>query len=615
MINSIKRMLLGNPLGNEALHEEKFSVFWGLPVLSSDAISSVGYATEEILLVLVPVIGVLSFTYMIKISAAIILLLVILTFSYRQTIEAYPNGGGAYIVASDNLGHIAGITAGSALAIDYVLTVAVSITSGVASFASAFTGLQHHLVLTCLIVLVIIMLGNLRGIRDSAKLFGIPAYGFMLGIIVMTIYGVIKFKVMGHPVPQISPVAVKTAGSVTVFLILRAFSSGCAAITGVEAVSNAVPNFKEPAPNHARRTLFMLSILVFFMFGGVSLLGYITKVGPMPGQTVLALIAQTVFGKSIMYYYVIFFTMLILSLAANTAYADFPLLVALIARDGYLPRQFSQRGDRLSFSKGIIALSCIAGFLIIIFNANTNLLIPLYAVGVFMSFTLSQFGMFMKWRRTKGSHWHYKAFVNGLGAVVTATTVIIIGTTKFISGAWIVIIIIPIMVTIMLKIKRHYNQLAEQLRVETQDMSLIDFSHDVYRNNIAIVPIDTINKASIRALKYGRTIANNVIAFNVSIDEDTEKKLKQKWALLNTDIPLVVKYSPYRKIEEPLINFINTFEIDHKHGDMVTIIIPQFMVKKWWHNILHNHTRLFISQRLMKRKHVVIATMPFKLNN
>lgn len=615
MVEWIKKFFIGKPLNNEALGEEKYGVLWGLPILSSDAISSVAYATEEILLILIPVIGVLAYKQVMTISAAIIILLFILMLSYRQTIESYPNGGGAYMVAKENLGVIAGVCAGSALSVDYILTVAVSISSGTASIISAFPALQKHAIAISLFILLVIMLGNLRGISESAKMFSIPAYAFMIAILAMLVYGLFKYKVLGIIPPQPNPTALSATGSITIFLLLKAFSSGCAAVTGVEAVSNAVPNFKTPSTKHAKTTLLILAILVFILFGGVSLLANIYHVVPVAGKTVLAQIAEEIFGKSIMYYYIIFTTMIILSMAANTAFTGFPMLVAVMAREGYLPRQLSQRGDRLSYSKGIIALSCIAALLIIIFKADTHLLIPLYAVGVFLSFTLSQFGMLRKWLKHKGQHWHYKAFINGLGAAVTCATVIIIGTTKFVYGAWIVVVIIPIMVTVTLRIKRHYDQLAEQLRIEVEDFPAIDFTHDIYRKNIVIVPIDSINKASVRALKYAKTISNNVIAFNISIDEEAEKKIKEKWRMLNTDIPLVVKYSPFRKIEEPLFKFIETFEIDHKHGDMVTIVLPQFMVKRRWHNVLHNHTRLFISNGLMKRKHIVIATMPFNLKN
>lgn len=614
MIDTLKRWVIGKPLENKALHDEKYSVAMGLPILSSDAISSVAYATEEILLVLYPVIGVLAYGRMLEVSAAIVGLLILLTFSYRQTIENYPNGGGAYIVAKENLGLIPGISAGAALSVDYILTVAVSISAGTAAIISAFPELETHRVLICLIILLLVMIGNLRGITESAKIFSIPPYAFILGMLAMIVVGVIKFGVQGVTEIKAIERELSVEGSVTILLLLRAFSSGCSALTGVEAVSNAVPNFKEPTTKHAKQTLLFLAFIVLVVFGGISILANLYRVAPVEGKTVLSQIAESIFGKGVMYYYIQATTAVILAMAANTAYSGFPLLVSVIAQEGYAPRQFAMRGDRLSYSNGIIVLSAVAGILIIVFRGDTHLLIPLYAVGVFISFTLSQSGMFMKWVRSKGKGWLYKAIINGLGALVTGAAVLIIGATKFIHGAWIVIILIPLMVLIMLKVKTHYISVAKQLRIERDELAAMDLETNLYRNRV-IVPIASVNKASIRAMRYAKTISDNVTAFNVAINDEDKDRIEKKWALLRTDIPLIVKNSPYRKIISPLLDFIESTEYDLKKGDIITVIIPQFSVRAWWHKILHNHTRLFISNELLTHKHIVVATIPLRLKN
>lgn len=618
MLDKMKRLLIGKPLKNEAIAGQKYNVLFGLPILASDPISSVAYASEEILLVLVPAVGFLAYRNLIFISLAIIGLLLILTFSYRQTIRAYPNGGGAYIVASDNLGRAAGITAGAALSVDYILTVAVSISSGTAAITSAFPALARFTVPICLGILLLIMLGNLRGIRESSHLFSLPTYAFIASILLMIIVGLIgHFTGLIHPRPLPMSALPATGNPATLLIMLSAFANGCAALTGVEAVSNAIPNFREPQIKNARRVLMLLSFFVLICFGGISMLANIYKVIPhTAGPTVLSQIASSIFGNSPFYYLIQATTALILVMAANTSFSDFPLLFSLIASDGYAPRQLSQRGDRLSFSNGILALSAVAALLIIVFRGNTNALIPLYAVGVFISFTLSQFGMFQHWlkRRGKEKNWLGKAAVNGLGTLVTTVVVIIIAVTKFVHGAWIVVIIIPIFVLLMLKVKKHYKDVARQLKVEPDELSETDISSDSYRNRV-IVPVESINRASIRALRYARSISDNVIAFNVSTDEESGHKLRDRFSSLKTDIPMHITYSPYRKVFEPLLQFIESEEYDYKKGDMITVIIPQFEVKKRWQRILHNGSGKSIERRLLKYKHIVIATMPLQLKD
>jgi amino acid transporter len=613
MKNKLKSVLIGRPLRNEAIGGQKYSVFLGLPILASDAISSVAYASEQILIVLIPAIGVLAYAQLSYISAAIIALLLILTFSYRQTIHSYPNGGGSYIVASDNLGKIPGITAGASLAVDYILTVAVSISSGTAAITSAFPVLYPFRVIICVLILLFIMLGNLRGIKESSRMFSIPTYAFIFVMLTMIVVGITNY--LTGNVNSAPPVNLPAqTQSITVFLILSAFANGCTALTGVEAVSNAIPNFQKPQIKNAQKVLLLLSLFVLLLFGGISILANIYHVGIIRDRTVLSQIAAAIFTGNFrfMFYIVQATTAIILAMAANTSFSDFPLLVSLMAKDGFAPRQLSMRGDRLSFSNGILLLSAIAAVLIIVFSGDTDLLIPLYAVGVFISFTLSQFGMFKRWLTRHEKGWHYKAVINGVGALVTFVVASIIAATKFTRGAWIVVIVIPLMIIMMLKVKRHYQAVAKQLKLEPEQLAEEDIEHDTYRNRV-ILPIESINRASIRALRYAKTISENVIAFNVSLDEESGEKVKQRFGLMNTDIPLYVRYSPYRKVAEPLLDFIQSEEYDLKKGDMITVIMPQFVVNKWWQRLLHNGSGSSIERQLLKHKHIVIATMPLQL--
>lgn len=614
MLKRIKQVLIGKPLKNEEIHGQKYSIFRGLPILASDPISSVAYASEEILIILVPAIGVLAYRELGFISAGIILLLLILTFSYRQTIQTYPNGGGAFIVASDNLGTIPGVTAGASLAVDYILTVAVSISSGTAAITSAFPVLYPYTVPICLVILLGIMLGNLRGIRESSRMFSIPTYAFIVTMLITVFFGIGRYLTGGVSAQATTVPVPQQTQPITAVLLLSAFANGCAALTGVEAVSNAIPNFKKPQVKNAQHVLLLLSFFVLLLFGGVSILANLYHAIPQTGNTVLSQIAFGIYGNTPMYYIVQATTAVILVMAANTSYSDFPLLMSLIGNAGFAPRQLSQRGDRLSFSNGILFLSAIAAILIVVFRGNTNLLIPLYAIGVFISFTLSQFGMFKRWVTHREGHWLHKAVINGIGALVTATVVLIIGTTKFRRGAWIVIIVIPLLVFVMLRIKKHYLAVAKQLRIEPEELGKADVDHAAYRNRV-IVLMSSVNRASIRALRYAETISDHVVAFNVSIDPESGEKIRQRYSLLQTKVPLHIKYSPYRKIVDPLLEFIDSEEYQYTKGDMITVIVPEFEVRKRWQRILHNGTGQYIAKRLLKYKHIVVATMPLQLKD
>jgi amino acid transporter len=577
------KFLIGESLKTEELKGQKLNVFWGLPILSSDAISSVAYAGEEILWVLIPVIGMMAYKYMFLASLCIVFLMFVVTLSYRQTIDAYPGGGGSYVVAKDNLGKIPGLVAGASLTIGYILTVAVSASAGTAAITSAIPEILHYKVLITILLILVMTIGNLRGLRESSKTFGTPTYIFMILILAMIVWGIFKVKVLGYTpmpvykVPQIT-------GDITLFLFLRAFSSGCTALTGIEAVSNAIPNFEEPSQKNAKMVLGLLSLVVFLIFGGLSYLATLYHAVPNSQVTVVAQIASQVFGNNILFYVVQGATAIILILASNTAFAGLPMLLAYIAKDGFAPRQFAKRGKRLGYSNGIVTLSIISIILVIIFKSDTHYLMPLYAVGVFISFTLSQLGMFIRWRRKKQHAWRRKSIINGIGAFITFVTAVILGITKFISGAWIVFIVIPILVYFMLIIKKHYSEVARQLKLSINEMPKeINFKD---QKRYVIVPIDTLNKSFLKALNYARTISDNIIIFHVSVDDMTTEKLLKKWNEYNNeynmDIPIIVKKSPYRSIVGPLVKFIESEEYSAGPKDTVTVVLPQFVVTKWW---------------------------------
>ena len=613
MIKKIKRLLIGRPLSNEELQGEKFNVLWGLPILSSDAISSVAYAGEEILWVLIPIIGLMAYKYMFYAALSIVALMLILVLSYRQTIDSYPNGGGSYIVAKDNLGTIPGLVAASALLIDYILTVSVSASAGTAAVTSAATFLLPFKVEITLVFIFLITLGNLRGIRESSRMFGIPTYLFIASMLAMIVIGLFKVYVLGY-VPTAVYSVPQAAGEVTIFLLLRAFASGCTALTGIEAVSNGIPNFSEPSQKRAKTVLALLAVLVLFIFGGTSFLARIYHAVPNYEVTVVSQIASQVFGTGIMYYVVQVTTAIILIMAANTSFSGLPLLLSLIARDGFAPRQFARRGARLSYSNGIIVLSIMASLLVIVFRGETHLLLPLYAIGVFVSFTLSQTGMSVKWLSHRDSGWIHKAVINGVGALITFVTVIIIAYTKIHHGAWIVMILIPLFVTLMLRTKAHYDDVARQLKLTPEDIEEETELVDVKKH--VIVLVDTLNKASLKAISYARSITDeeNVIAFHVSNNPEESKKLREKWKCSKLDIPLIVKYSSAKEVVKPLADYIESKEHPSNPGDMITVVMPQFVVRHWWESIFHNKTADSIQEKLLQDRHIAVISVPYVLD-
>jgi amino acid transporter len=612
MKKQIRKVLFGRPLRTAELKKEKLGVLWGLPMLSSDAISSVAYAGQEMLLVMLPAVGIMAYGKMSLLSWCIIGLLGILVISYRQTIDAYPGGGGAFTVAKENLGTIPGMMAGAALTVGYIMTVAVSISSGVEQIVSAFQILIPYKVAIAVGLVLLLMVGNLRGVRESAKMFGLPAYAFILGMLIMIGTGAFKVA-MGYNPPEPNLDFGKPVAAVSMLLLLKAFAAGCTALTGVEAVSNSVPNFKKPAAKHAKMVLLLLALIILVLFAGTSAIANIYHVVPGEDGALLILIAREIFGNSFMYYYITATTFIILILAANTAFSGFPVLVAVMSKEEFAPKQLSMRGDRLSFDNGIIALSVIAILLIVGFSADVTSLIGLYAIGVFISFTLSQTGMLMRWLRSADPKRKFKAFINGFGAFITALVSLIIAVAKFTEGAWIVIVLIPLMVFLMDKVNMHYYSVRRQLDVSKEELAEEEYFDQAYKNKI-IVPIENLNMTSVRTLRYAMTISDNVVAFHISMDDEDADRTQAEFDALELDIPLVIKMSPYRKVVDPLLRYIESSEYDRSPGDMITVLISDFMIKKWWHRFLHNNTTHYIEKSLLKHKHIVVSIMPYQLH-
>jgi amino acid transporter len=603
--SSLKRLLLGRPIPTHLAHHERLSRVTGLAVLSSDALSSVAYATEEILRVLV-IGGLASLTFALPIGGAIAVLLGLVAFSYRQTIHAYPSGGGAYIVSKDNLGTNAALVAAAALLIDYTLTVAVSIAAGVAAVTSAFPSLHVNRVELSLAFLVVLAVGNLRGIRESGRIFAIPTYFFIGMILVLLGVGVFRFATGDiHPIVTTDPTPVG-AGMLGWFMLLTAFSNGCTAMTGVEAVSNGVPAFRPPEGKNAAQTLVAMAVLAITMFVGITLLAQAYHIVPSQTETVVSQIARGTFGgRGTLYFGVQLATMLILVLAANTAYADFPRLASIVARDGYLPRQFANQGDRLAFSNGIVALSLFAALLLIVFEGDTHALIPLYMIGVFISFTLSQTGMVVHWRKLRDSGWRASAFVNGLGAVATAVVLVIVTMTKAVEGAWIIIVLIPVLVAVFKATRRHYAHVASQL-------SLKGWRGEGRRHSTVLVPIGGVHRAVLQATAYARSLSEDVRALFVDTDPAATERVRQDWQQWGNGTTLVVLPSPYRSLMEPLLEYIDQLQTAHP-DDYVTVILPEFVPRRWWQHLLHNQRALLIKGALLFRPRVVVTSVPFHL--
>jgi amino acid transporter len=601
----LKRILIGQPMESTKLSEEKLPKWKALAVFSSDALSSVAYATEEILLVL-SIVGLSALFFSIPISFAILGLLLIVTISYRHIIHAFPTGGGAYIVAREHIGTNVSLVAGSALMIDYVLTVAVSISSGVAALLSAFPYLLPWKVEIAILFILLLMILNLRGIRESATIFAYPTYLFVFSVIILLVFGGIHLLTEGwigytQNIEQNSLQQTSTAG--LLYIIARAFSSGCSAMTGVEAISNGVPSFRPKSPKNAAITLIWMSILLGSMFLGITFLSAGFGITPVENKTVISQIAAGIFGIGPIYFFFQIVTMLILILAANTSFAGFPQLVSIIAKDGYLPRSLAARGDRLVFSNGIILLSLLAIVLVSLFSGDTHALIPLYAVGVFLSFTIGQYGLVKKLWAEK--HRFIEVAAIALGTLTTGLVTIITAVAKFTSGAWLVIITIPLLVCVFKKIREHYIKLGKQLILD-QRMETVPPSTRV------IIPISGISKTVDQSISYAKCISKDITAFSVVFNKEQEQTIRATWEKWYPDIKLDVVYSPYRTILQPLLDYLNKQE-NHKEGTFVTILMPQFITKKWWHVLLHNQTAVYLRFYLIWKKDIVVSTLPFHL--
>lgn len=598
---SLKRLLVGSPLPTAEEKYERLSKTTALAVFSSDALSSVAYATEEILLVLV-LAGSVGLPQSWPIALGIGALLLIVTTSYRQTIHAYPMGGGAYTVAKENLGTYPGLVAASALLIDYVLTVSVSVAAGVAAITSAVPVLYEHRVALGVLAVGAITLANLRGVKESGKLFAVPTYLFIFSCSALVLVGFAEAFLAGTPAPR-PRIAVKQ--DLTLFLLLRAFASGCTALTGIEAISNGVQAFKSPEAKNASTTLGWMAGILLTLFLGITALSNLYRVVPKEGETLVSQLAKQVFEGNPFYYVIQATTAMILILAANTSFADFPRLASILARDRFVPAQLANRGDRLVFSNGIIALGVLSSTLIWLFGGSTHALIPLYAVGVFLAFTLSQAGMVRHWllRREKG--WHGHALINGLGATATGLVLAVIAATKFIHGAWIVIALIPLLVLKFSRVHDHYVSFAQQVSLE-------GFEPPKILDHIVIVPVPGLHRGVIAALEYARSLSPHVQAVYVDLDVEATERLRARWSQWEHEIPLVILDSPYRSVLGPLVEYIGAVQRRSKNG-LVTVVLPEIVPARWWHYLLHNQTAIFIRAALRLKRGVIVTDVPYHL--
>ncbi|HYU39214.1 MAG TPA: APC family permease [Acidimicrobiia bacterium] len=610
----LKRLLVGRPIPTVEQEQQRIPKTIALAVFSSDAISSTAYATEEILFV--TAVGgsslMLGLDSLIPIAIGVAILLAIVTASYRQTIYAYPSGGGSYIVSRENLGEGPSLVAGASLLVDYMLTVAVSISAGVAAIVSipAFHGLATHRVELALGLIAFIAIANLRGIKESGRLFAAPTYIYIFTLGALVVYGLFRTYFGDiHPVP-FDPKAFEGSrvegGTLGLFLILKGFSSGAVALTGVEAISNGVPAFRRPESKNAATTLTWMATILGSLFFGVSLLAHRLHPYPSHDETVISQLGRAVFGDGPVYVLLQFATAAILTLAANTAYADFPRLSSIIARDGYLPRQLANRGDRLVFSNGILVLSGLAGLLIVAFGGITNALIPLYAVGVFASFTLSQSGMVIHHLRLREPGWKRNLVINVVGAIATFVVLLIIAITKFTSGAWVPIIVIPAIVLLFKGIHGHYQRVGAKLSIPPD-----------YRpppmNHTMVVLVGGLHRGVLDALAYAKSLnPTHIAAVSVVSDEEQQERIEKIWAERNIDVPLEIVYDPYREVTTPILRYID--EIDARwDNDIITVLIPEFVVEHWWGHLLHNQTALLLKGRLLFRKGTVVTSIPYHL--
>jgi amino acid transporter len=621
-LDNLRRLLIGSPLPTSAHHEERFSNAEALAILSSDALSSVAYATQEIVLVL-GMAGSAALGLSVPITGLIIGLMLIVATSYRQTIKAYPLGGGSYRVSQDNLGKIPGLVAGASLSIDYVLTVAVSVAAGIAALTSYFPGLDPYRVPLCLVAVLLVMVTNLRGVSSSAKLLSFPTYLFIAVVMLMLVVGGIK--ALGGSLPvlgadqQAKLLAHASEGgsmlAIGPVLLMRAFSSGCAALTGIEAISDSVAAFRPVEWRNARRVLTVMVLLLATMFGGISALAHHAGlVYTEHGPTLLYQLGQLIFGNGVLLAVLQLATLLILLLAANTAYADFPRLAAFLAQDGFLPRQLASLGDRLVFSNGIFALSGCAALLLVIFNASVTRLIPLYAVGVFISFTLSQAGMVVHWWKQQGSGWLGKALVNGVGAAITTVVALVLLYSKFSYGAWLVLVAIPLLIALFLRIRNHYDDVARRLRMSGDKLLKLP-APPVDGGMPTVVLVGQLHRGSFEAVRFARSVASELVAVHVDLGGDRTQAFIEQWERQVPGVRLVVLQSPYRSLVDPVVDFVKQFEVEHRkdRNRFCMVVLPVFVTQHRWENLLHNQSTILLRQALREQGTRVATTVGFYL--
>jgi amino acid transporter len=612
----LKRVLLGRPLATSEQDHQRLPKAIALSTFSSDAISSTAYATEEILFVIA--VGgsslALGLSKLVPISIAVALLLTVVVASYRQTIFAYPSGGGSYIVSRENLGEYPSLVAGASLLVDYVLTVAVSISAGVAAIISlpAFRDLADSRVALCLGLIGLLTLANLRGLKESGRLFAVPTYIYIVSLGALLLVGLLRsFFGDVDPVtfdPERAEHVKQAGGTLGLFLILRGFSSGAVALTGVEAISNGVPAFRRPEARNAAVTMTVMGALLGSLFIGVSVLAHRLQPYPSHDETVISQMGRAVFGSDNPIYVVLqFATAGILVLAANTAYADFPRLTSIISSDGYLPRQFANRGDRLVFSNGILFLAGASGGLIVAFGGITNALIPLYAVGVFTSFTLSQTGMVVHHRRLREEHWRRGLVINVVGAAATLVVLLIVAITKFTVGAWLPIVVIPVIIASFKSVKRHYGRVSAALAVPPGWRPL-------RTNQTMVILVGGVHRGVLEALTYARAYnPDHLLAVSIVTDEGEQERLERQWDEHGIGVPLEFVHSPYRELTKPVLRFLDALD-DRWENDTVTVLIPEFVVTRWWEHIFHNQTALMLKGRLLFRPRTVVTSIPYHVD-
>ena len=600
----LKRWLVGDPLKTAQARHERLSKTIALAIFSSNAISSVAYGTEEILLVLI-LAGPAAIAWSIPVSFAILFLVLVLTISYRQIIHEYPEGGGAYVVARTNLGDRPALVAAAALMIDYVLTVAVSVAAGIAALTSAIPSLFVHREALGLVAILFMIIMNLRGVRESGKFFAVPTY-FAIGALgLLVLVGTVRsLASTGAVLPPPTPVETE---ALTLFLILRAFAAGCSAVTGMEVISNGVKAFRPPEPRNAAITMVWMSVILASLFMGISWMAYHNGILAKIDETVISQLARLTFGTGPIYYSIQIGTMALLVLAANSAFAGFPHLASILARDGFMPHQMATFGDRLVFSNGIIILGFFACLLLVIFEGDTHGLIPLYAIGVFASFTLSQAGMVKQWLVKKGPHWQTKLIVNGAGALTTGIATIIIATTKFMQGAWIVFVLVAILLLIFQGIRSHYKAVSEQIALDRRGER-----PPLPRRNIVIIPVSGMNRAVVRALDYARSRPGEVRAVYIDVDPQESAKVKIQWAQWGGGVNLIALSSPYRSVLGSLLDYVEEV-LEKDQNSWVTVVIPEILPARWWQNILHNQRALMLKASLLFKERVILIDVPYHL--